>query len=85
MREGEASVEVRVSTSPKRLEGELQYDYCCRRELERHRLAILKLGTVLYSSKVPYKREGKNRKLIKKRHRKAYKKARRTFRLASDA
>ena len=65
----------RVSTSPKRLEGELQYDYCARRELERIRLAILKLG--LPMKIVPgttYKRPDKNRKLITKAMRKAYKK-----------
>jgi len=41
---------MRVNTSAKRLDGELKYDYCCRRELERHRLAILKLGLPLWTS-----------------------------------
>ena len=91
---------MKISTSSKRLEGEMKYDYCARRLLEKHRLAILRLGRPVWVShqmvKAPdgtlakaiiqgtYKKAGKNRKLIGKKERKAYKKARRAFKFASQ-
>jgi len=74
-----------VNTSAKRLEGELFYDYCCRRELERHRLAILKLGLVAYSSRTPYVKPYNRRKSMSKADKKAFKKARRAYKFSAQA
>ena len=67
-----------VSRDPKRLEGELQYDYCARRLLDKHRTAIIALGRTFYSGSTPYvKRKGMPK--MSKKQKKAFRKATRAY------
>ena len=67
-----------VSRAPHRLEGELKYDYCCRRMLDKQRLAIISRGRVFYGGATPYvKRKGMPK--MSKKQKKAFKKATRAY------
>jgi len=74
-----------VSRDPKRLEGELKYDYCCRRLLDKYRVAIIKLGRTFYSSRTPYRKEAGVTAKMSKKQKKQFRRAKTKYKLRVNA